>query len=305
MRRDDLKDSYTLVAPQRRRRPATPSSPAAGQAAGNLQETACSLCAGREDETPPAVLTLPASGEWRVRVVPNLFPIVPGAHELVIETPVHGLTLAAEQVEQVELVLAAIQTRVEAMYQRSETLWVQPFRNQGAMAGASLEHSHAQIVALPFLPPPIARKSAKAQPPECAYCRLVAAEAAGPRFVTGNDSFVAFCPEAPSWEGEVWIVAQEHVRTLPYPGTPSARNLALALRDVLGAVETCAPAHNLMIFGGSASLPFHFHIEITPRPADAIKAGLELATGVAVVREPPELSAAAYRAALRSSPSPG
>src|SRR5688572_33432138 len=38
----------------------------------------CPFCPGNEESTPPALETIGEGGEWRVRVMPNLYPAVHG-----------------------------------------------------------------------------------------------------------------------------------------------------------------------------------------------------------------------------------
>ena len=76
------------------------------------------------------------------------------------------------------------------------------------------------------------------------------------------------------------------------PEEASAEELAAAR---LRAVEAVTPAYNMMLFAAAPGMDLHFHVEIAPRREQALKAGLELATGISVVRQSPEDAAHAYR----------
>lgn len=93
----------------------------------------CPFCAGREDRTPPETLRL--GDPWRVRVVPNLYPAFE-RQEVVVHAPKHARSFAELDDDQVELVAQAWQERAA------------PFAliNEGRLAGASLPHSHSQLV---------------------------------------------------------------------------------------------------------------------------------------------------------------
>ena len=98
----------------------------------------CPFCGGREDRTPPETLRL---GEpWRVRVVPNLFPALE-RQEVVIHAPEHVRTFADLDDEQVALIAEAWQRRIYG-----ESGSVLALINEGRLAGASLPHSHSQLV---------------------------------------------------------------------------------------------------------------------------------------------------------------
>lgn len=296
VRRDYYRDRRTIIAPARAGR--LKHADALPPRSQTLDEPSCGFCPGREDETPPATLVWPARGAWQIRAFPNLYPIVPEAHEVIVETPLHGATLASLGVAHVELVLSAWEDRIRAQYRNREVAWSQVFKNQGAAAGASLGHAHSQVVGLPFLPADVEEKRRHSEQGKCAYCDIAVKESSSPRVVVASRFFVGFCPVAPVWNGEIWVVARPHLLRLPTPGSLVQHDLAAILCAVLRAVETVTPAYNLMVYSSAPDAAMHLHIEITPRQAHGLKAGLELATGVSVVRESPEATAETYRALL-------
>ena len=127
-------------------------------------------------ETPPEVLAYRNSGGrdepgWRVRVVPNKFPVLGiegelnrqgegmydkmngiGAHEVIIETPEHAITFGELQEKQIEEVLWAFKDRVNDLKKDRRFRYILLFKNYGEAAGASLEHPHSQLIALPVIP---------------------------------------------------------------------------------------------------------------------------------------------------------
>jgi UDPglucose--hexose-1-phosphate uridylyltransferase len=93
----------------------------------------CPFCAGREDRTPPETLRI---GEpWRVRVVPNLYPAFE-QQEVVVHSPDHVRSFAELDDEQVSAVAEAWESRGAGF----------ALINEGRLAGASLPHSHSQLV---------------------------------------------------------------------------------------------------------------------------------------------------------------
>ena len=98
----------------------------------------CPFCAGREDRTPPETLRI--GDPWRVRVVPNLYPAFE-RQEVVIHTPEHVRHFAALDDAQIDAVAEAWQRRMN-----DEGGTVLALINEGRVAGASLPHSHSQLV---------------------------------------------------------------------------------------------------------------------------------------------------------------
>ena len=102
----------------------------------------------------------PETPGWRIRVVPNLYPIVgapgagdaTGAHEVVILCPDHDRDLAALDDDQVVELFIVLRDRMRVHLDGGRAFAV-AFVNHGRGAGASIEHPHAQIVA-PDAPAP-------------------------------------------------------------------------------------------------------------------------------------------------------
>ena len=137
----------------------------------------CPFCAGHESMTPPEVLAFRNNGAapngpgWDLRVVPNKFPALQveggldregdgmfdrmngiGAHEVIIETPDHAKTLASMSEIEIERVLSAFRERVRDLRQDRRLRYILLFKNHGGPAGATLEHPHSQLIALPIVP---------------------------------------------------------------------------------------------------------------------------------------------------------
>jgi len=140
----------------------------------------CPFCWGNEHLTPPEVLAYlddgagPNTPGWSVRAFPNKFPALEpgrscerrvdgplvsmdgcGYHEVLVETPIHRITTPAYALDRMVLALRALRQRWYELGQTGEVAYVQMFKNEGAVAGASLEHPHYQLVGLPLVPPAI------------------------------------------------------------------------------------------------------------------------------------------------------
>jgi UDPglucose--hexose-1-phosphate uridylyltransferase len=143
-----------VIAPGRGSRPGAWLPPPEEATPEELER--CPFDAGREDRTPPETLRI---GEpWRVRVVPNLYPAFE-RQEVVIHGPEHIRSFADLPDTQVAMVAEAWQQRIEAALDEGFG-YVHALINEGRLAGASLPHSHSQLVWLREPPPAVSREPA-------------------------------------------------------------------------------------------------------------------------------------------------
>src|SRR5919107_4544718 len=132
----------------------------------------CPFCPGHEELTPPALETYGPDGDWRVRVMPNRYPAFEGTqpmvvthlgpvftqapaggvHEVLVFTPDHAQQYADLTDAQTGLVMGAIRDRIAAHSAIAGLRYSQFIVNYGREAGASLEHPHGQLLAIPFVP---------------------------------------------------------------------------------------------------------------------------------------------------------
>ena len=171
LRKDPIHGRWVIISTERGRRPSD-FAPEERRSTGGF----CPLCEGNEDKTPPEIVafrndgTPPNSPGWSLRVVPNKVPALRiegdlnregdgiydkmngiGAHEVVVETPLHQETLTSLPTKAVENVLLAYRVRIIDLRRDSRLRSIMVFKNHGIAAGASLEHSHSQIIALPIV----------------------------------------------------------------------------------------------------------------------------------------------------------
>lgn len=229
-----------------------------------------------------------------------------GAHDVIVESPRHDLSLLAMDAAQLALVLRAYQARYAFYRRRAGIEAVVIFRNHGPGAGTSLAHPHSQLVALSFLPERYQRLSRRAtayhdRTGACLYQRIVADESrAGTRMLAESDRLAAFVPFAPRVPYEVWIVPKRS-RTLEAVGSGELAETAGLLRNLLGALaETLADVSlNFIVLSPPTSddpvRSFPWHIVIQPRTIT--RGGFELSTDIDAISTSPEDAAAQLRAA--------
>lgn len=278
--------------------------------------------------TPPPVLEVPHpdnDGRWQVRVVPNKFPAVTpsappleaqpglfqratgrGRHEVIVDTPVHGHLAADFRDAELELLASAYQQRFTALMAEEQTKYVIIFKNQGERAGASLEHSHSQILALSLVPEMERRRERIAaahfeKTRRCLWCDLIEAETKdAQRIVLSDESFVVFQPFAAARPGETWILPRHHSPSFGQVDAEGLAGFASVLRQTLLRLRFALNDPDFIYAIHSASRlvksgqSYHWYLQLIPQLATL--AGLELAAGMYVNTVAPEDGAAAMRA---------
>lgn len=272
------------------------------------ERAACPFCPGNEHDTPAESYAIREAGTdadrlgWSLRVVPNKFPAVVsaggafGIHEVVIPCAEHESNPTRLSDGQLAALFIAIRERLRAYSTDERLAYAQAFQNVGAEAGASLDHVHAQLLATPFVPEVIEQELGgskryfdKAR--VCVFCQL-AEDACR---VLANDQFIAFCPPAPRFAFETWIVPAVHSSDFLTISERETNALVSLLKRLLAAIDRVLhePAYNVILHTApfrTGSLPhYHWHLEIIPRTARA--AGFEWGAGVFINTVLPEQAA--------------
>ena len=322
LRKDPITGRWVIISTDRAKRP----SDFFRQSVEIKGIGICPFCYGNESKTPPEVLQYgrngsgPNSPGWQVRVIPNKFPALGiegdldregeglfdrmngvGAHEVIIETPDHAITLAEMPERQIEEVLWAFRDRVNDLKKDRRFRYIILFKNHGEAAGASLEHPHSQLIALPVIPKRVREEVDGARlfydlKERCIYCDIIRQEStAGVRLVMETDRFTVLEPYAPRFPFETWILPKRHESHFEEADAPTLQNMAFILRSTMRKIEKVLerPAYNFIVHSApvqEAPLPhYHWHMEIIPKLTKV--AGFEWGTGFYINPTPPEESA--------------
>lgn len=245
----------------------------------------------------------------------ELYPVRPseGVCEVVLYSPRHTSTLAAEPVEQIDKLIRVWTDRFRALSEHEFVKYVFIFENKGEAIGVTLHHPHGQIYAYPFVPPRIARELEESRAHQrrtgrCLLCDVVAEERRDARrIVAENESFVACVPFFARWPYELHIYSKRHAQALTDFTRDEQRDLAELLKAVLVAFDKLFDVsfpymmvmHQRPSDGDSYDF-YHFHIEFYPplRTATRLKylAGSETGAGMFINDTLPEEKAAELRA---------
>ncbi len=235
---------------------------------------------------------------WRVRVVPNLYPIVggtdagpgaTGAHEVVVLSPSHENSFAQLDHRQAVEVLTVIRDRSRS-HLAAEHTFVQIAINHGRAAGASIEHPHAQLVALDVMPPAVTREVERF---ETAAHDLVAAdlEEGGDALRVVDGPVAAWCPQASSTPYELRLALRAARARFDEANDSDIEAVATVARDALGRLASALGdvPYNLVVHTAgpdTSAGSFHWYIEVQTRIN--VVAGFEQGTGILVNTVPPE-----------------
>jgi UDPglucose--hexose-1-phosphate uridylyltransferase len=228
-----------------------------------------------------------------------------GAHEVIIETPDHDRTLAAMSESDIERVLWAYRERMLDLKRDFRLRYIVVFKNHGAAAGATLEHTHSQLIALPIVPD-FAREELEgarrhfAVKERCVFCDIVRQDLADmKRVVLENAEAVAIAPYAPRFAFETWLLPKRHGARFEEAPRSEYESIARLLKSVLQRLDRAlaSPPFNLIVhsapFSDAVDDVFHWHIEIMPKITRV--AGFEWGTGFYINPTSPEEAAQVLR----------
>jgi UDPglucose--hexose-1-phosphate uridylyltransferase len=220
---------------------------------------------------------------------------------VIIHSPRHRTSMT--QLDGAELGAAVAGWRARMGQLAESASYLQLIVNEGKGAGASLEHSHAQLYALDFVPVTVARERERFN----AYNeRTMGGDLLGDvlseevrrkeRIVAVTDDAVVICPWASRGPFEVRIVPRTPAARFEDDGEVGVEALAEALRALRARLGAGLELNAWVRTAPRGTELFHWHIDIAPRLG--FKAGFELSTGVDINIFPPERAASELRESL-------
>jgi UDPglucose--hexose-1-phosphate uridylyltransferase len=321
LRRDPIIGRWVIISAERGRRPSEFQKRQDDNAG-----KPCPFCTGNEKLTPSEILAYGQPGRhkdgpgWWIRVIPNKYPALAiegslnrqaegmydkmnglGAHEVIIETPDHTKSLAELTEKHIEDVIWVYRDRIMDLKKDIRLEYALIFKNHGAAAGATLSHSHSQLIATPVVPRRVREEVNGAKgyydyKERCVFCDIIKQELSlNIRIVAENDDFVVMTPFASRFPFEVWILPKVHDSDFENIQKHSAVNLASILKSTLLKFKNVLenPAYNFVLHNTPLrehNLPhYHWHLELIPKLTDV--AGFEWGSGFYINTTPPEEAA--------------
>jgi UDPglucose--hexose-1-phosphate uridylyltransferase len=315
LRKDPIIDRWVIISTERGRRP-TDFYIEKDLSRGGF----CAFCPGNEQTTPPEVMAYGRCGEpntpgWSLRVVPNKFPALIiegdpnrvgegvydkmegiGAHEVIIETPNHEETVMSTH--KMAEILRAYQDRIRDLSGDKRFRYILIFKNRGRTAGASLEHPHSQLIALPIVPELVEEELHGSKryfeyKERCVFCDVIRQERSeNIRVVAENEQFIALSAYAPRAPFETWILPKRHLSS--YLSVDQVELMALGelFSETLGRLDRTLPGcpYNYILHTSPLKKEeleyYHWHFELMPKLT--MIAGFEWGTGFYINPLPPE-----------------
>lgn len=327
LRRDPVTGRWVIISTERGRRPLQN-----GNHKIDRNATFCPFCPGHESNTPPEILAYRNGSAantpgWELRVVPNKYPALQiegdlqregegmfdkmsgiGAHEVIIESPEHDMKLARMPQKNLENVLWAFRERTLDLKQDKRLRYILIFKNEGEAAGATVEHTHSQLIALPIIPKRATEviSGSKAYfnyKERCIYCDIIHQERAeGSRIIEESNDFLALAPFAPRFPFETVLVPKRHSAFFEDGQKHEYEQLARMIKSIMGKLDRVleTPPYNMIIqsspFYENTNDYYHWHLEIIPKLTSV--AGFEWGTGFYINPTPPEEAARFLREAV-------
>jgi len=321
LRKDPIVGRWVIISTERGKRPSDWSEEPRIKSGGF-----CPFCPGNEDKTPPEIMAIrPDDSQrdvagWSIRVVPNKFPALQiegdlvrkgqgnydmvngiGAHEVVIESPNHAFDLTDLSDEQVAQIMLVFRSRTLDLKKDSRFRYILIFKNHGVAAGASLEHSHSQLIATPIIPKRVVEELEGSRrfyhlKERCIYCDIAFEEQrTRVRLVSASEHYIVIQPFAPRFPYETWILPRTHFSHFEAMPEQLYAELARVLKDTLMRLNVVLgyPPYNFMIHTSPIQEPalseYHWHLEIIPKLTRV--AGFEWGSGFYINPTPPETAA--------------
>lgn len=333
-RYDPLNNQWVVIAAERLKRPNIEPPKFSV-----IKEDVCPFCEGKEWLTPSEIYAYSQqsrrknSTKWMTRVVPNLYKAVGiesgpyfvrkgffeaaegfGAHEIIIDTPKHDARLDTLAEAEVFAYLKTLQLRVRDLRTDSRIQYVQLFKNSGPFAGATMEHPHTQLIAMPFVPPRVADIFARErdyfegnrEPLLIAQLRQTLDEQE--RVVAENSDFVLYTPYASRFPFELAITPRYALKSIADCSEEQLASLSEILRTAFRSLHGLlgrSVAYNLLFKEIPSNLGYLpeqdsasvFTLQIVPRIYQT--GGYELSSDVMINPVEPEYASKLYKEKLQ------
>ena len=307
----------------------------------------CPFCRGNEHKTPPTISAYPSESEWEIRMVENLYPVLGddreqsalalglqqvidgyGRHEVVIDHPDHGIMIHQMSREHLTNLFQMYQQRMTELYRSDPRLkYALVFKNFGPAAGASIPHTHSQIIATPVIPENVQNEVLHSRSHynklnQCVFCSLIDEALTYEATIYDRDSgqvrrkinvgqyviergqrFVAIKPFASRFEWEMHILPLRHQADFLKATREDLADFSQVLRRAMARLDQVIGGAQYNFFLHSAphsdefddcDESYHWHLEICPRTS--IPTGFELGSGLFVSTISPEAAAEQLRA---------
>ncbi len=318
LRKDPIIGRWVIIASERGKRPTDFLT-----RIEEKNETFSPFAPGNESMTPPEIFAIRPTNTpkdtpgWTLRVVPNKYPALRvegqlnprgeglydmmngiGAHEVIIETPDPNKKLEELDISAIHDVVRTYRERILDLKKDIRLKYIMIFKNHGHLAGATLKHSHSQLIATPVIPKRVMEELNGSRAyynlkERCIFCDIIRQEIRdNVRIAFEEEHFIALEPFAARVPFETWILPKQHLSHFETIDDNLLRHLALTLKTVLKKLNIAlqSPPYNFVIHTTPTredALPhYHWHIELMPKLTNV--AGFEWGSGFYINPTSPE-----------------
>ena len=301
IRKDYIQEKYVIIAPKRGKRPHDTITP---KNYTKKLVSSCIFCPHNINKAHSLYLK-GTKKKWDINIIANKYPAVSldnpkayGIQEVVIETPDHTKELEELSSEHIANLLEAYSARTKEISKDDKIEYILIFKNDGGIAGASLQHTHSQIFATKFLPPHLLDKSQRQQAYKlktgnCIYCDVIKKESKGPRLVYKDKNVIAFTPYASMFNYEIWIMPLRHLDNITDLNKEERKSWAKILKHILKKIGLLNLSYNFYFHQVINDEDQHLYMKIVPR--GSVWAGVEIGSGLIINPIEPEEAAKFYK----------
>ncbi|WP_455089906.1 galactose-1-phosphate uridylyltransferase [Peptoanaerobacter stomatis] len=271
----------------------------------------CPFCVGNEHMTPENQYD--SEENWKVKIIPNMYPIIQtemeiksinkfcyvstGIHDVIVETPKHNETYFTMDLNQFNIIYEKIHKRYKELINNDDISYVSLFKNYKMLGGASLQHSHSQILSLDAIPIKLNYEINSSyeyykDKHSCPYCDMLNFEMkAEKRIIYENEYFIALEPYASAYKYETWILPKNHISSFENEDKISYLSEILykvfnLLYNTIGNFPFNMYLNSLLKNKTECKDSYHYSFRIIPKIAGS--AGFEMSSGIRVNSVYPE-----------------
>lgn len=292
---EELFKSSSIVAPKRDNRPFINES----------ELKTCPFCLTNKQYLERIIDESWQNDELMMRIVSNRYPITSmegarGIHDVVIDTGHHCEHPKDFSLFHWQMLLEGIQKRWRTLMENENIQMIQVFKNFGEDAGASISHSHWQIIALEAIPHTMMRQYENYESRETCYLCHKAHQKEGHK-VWETDLFEVWVPPVMRFPYEVWVIPKKHHQHYGELSLDEIKELGKLLKYLLQVYHQIHPDYdfNICMMSGmlSGEKPYHFYVQLVMRMGHI--AGFEIATGCHILSMLPEAYANQMKKGLK------
>lgn len=263
------------------------------------EDTKCPFCLGNEASLEKIIDENWGEDDLFIRIVPNRYPMTSekgarGIHDVIIDTHDHTLHPKDFSTQHWEVLLHTIQKRWQSIMNMPFIRFIQVFKNYGEAAGASITHSHWQLVALESLPytMKVQYEAYNSLPNASCYLCAPLSQEEG-RIILEEVLWKVWIPPVPQFPYEAWLIPSQHHQHYGQLSFIEIKELGKLMKDLLQAYHRLgfSDAFNICFMSGDVKgeYPYHFHIKLMLRTGRI--AGFEIATGCHILSIAPQIYA--------------